>query len=289
MHYIDMHSHWKTERGYALREGRQLALQQHTWRSETAYASEQQQADDFRAANVRVILDFGFTKYIPVDEARELHDYAFETQRNFADVIIGNWVHFQPEVGRPALKEFERCLSVGSGLVGLAVSGSGGVPASDPAYDHFYRTCIDANIPALIFVGTTGLGSGMPGGDGIILDHCHPRHLDNVAARYPQLKIMAARPAWPWQTEMIAVLVHKANVCCELHGWSPKYFSDDLKYEIPRRLQNRILFGADYPLFDYERIINDWQDLGYKDEIYDKVFHGNAETILASWGKADGS
>ena len=30
----------------------------------------------------------------------------------------------------------------------------------------------------LIFVGTTGLGAGLPGGDGVILDHCHPRHLD---------------------------------------------------------------------------------------------------------------
>lgn len=284
MQYIDMHSHWKTERGYVLRDAKDLALQQHTWRSETEYASEEQQAADFRAANVRVILDFGFTKFVPVDEASELHDYAFETQRNFPDVIIGNWLHFQPELGRPALKEFERCLAEGSGFVGLAVSGSGGVPASDPAYDVFYQTCIEANVPALVFVGTTGLGSGMPGGDGIILDHCHPRHLDNVAARYPELKILAARPAWPWQTEMIAVMIHKANVWCELHGWSPKYFSDDLKHEIPRRLKNRIMFGADYPLFGYERIVKDWHDLRYKDEIYEGVFHGNAESFLATLG-----
>ena len=45
----------------------------------------------------------------------------------------------------------------------------------------------------LIFVGTTGLGAGLPGGDGVILDWCHPRHLDYVAARNPDLKIVAAR------------------------------------------------------------------------------------------------
>ena len=289
MRYIDMHSHWKTERGYVLRDSKELALQQHTWRSDARYASESEQADEFRAANVRVMLDFGFTKFIPVPQARELHDYAFSTWQQYSDVIIGNWLHFQPEQGRAPLKEFERCLGEGKGLVGLAVSGSGGVPASDPAYDVFYQTCIEANVPALIFVGTTGLGSGMAGGNGIILDHCHPRHLDNVAARFPNLRIVAARPAWPWQTEMIAVLIHKANVWCELHGWSPKYFSDDLKYEIPRRLRNRIMFGADYPLFDYQRIVNDWHALGYKDEIYDKVFHRNAEDFLATWGTADGS
>ena len=99
------------------------------------------------------------------------------------------------------------------------------------------------------------------------------------------LKILAARPAWPWQTEMIAVLIHKANVWYELHGWSPRYYADDLKYEIPRRLKDRIMFGADYPLLSYERLIADWGDLGYKDEVMEMVFHGNAEAFLAQLGR----
>ena len=284
MRYIDMHSHWKTRRGYVLQTEAELAKQRHTWRSEPEYASEEEMAEDFRRVNVQVILDFGFTKFVPVDEARDLHDYAFDTQRRFSDAIVGNWFHFQPESGPEALREFKRCLDVGAGFVGLAVSGSGGVPASDPTYEPFYHLCIEANVPALVFVGTTGLGSGFPGGNGILLDHCHPRHLDYVAARFPNLKILAARPAWPWQAEMIAVLVHKANVWYELHGWSPKYYTDDLKHEIPRRLKDRIMFGADYPLLSYERLIAEWGDLGYEDEVMEKVFHRNAEAFLAQLG-----
>ena len=284
MRYIDMHSHWKTRRGYVLQTEEELAKQRHTWRSEPDYVSEEEMADDFRRAGMCVVLDFGFTKFIPVAEARDLHDYAFDTQRRFPDAIVGNWFHFQPESGPEALREFERCLDVGAGFVGLAVSGSGGVPASDPTYEPFYHLCIEANVPALVFVGTTGLGSGFPGGNGILLDHCHPRHLDYVAARFPNLKILAARPAWPWQAEMIAVLVHKANVWYELHGWSPKYYTDDLKHEIPRRLKDRIMFGADYPLLSYERLIAEWGDLGYEDEVMEKVFHRNAEAFLAQLG-----
>jgi predicted TIM-barrel fold metal-dependent hydrolase len=104
--------------------------------------------------------------------------------------------------------------------------------------------------------------------------------VDEVAAKFPKLKVIAGRPAWPWQTEMIAVLLHKGNVWYELHGWSPKYYSPDLKWEISRRLQDKIMFGADYPLFRYERLVKDWEDQGYSREIMEKVFYKNGEEFL---------
>ena len=282
---IDLHSHWSTRRGYPLQTEAELAQQESTWRSKPAFRTEAEMAEDFRDAGVRVILDFGYTKYLPIEEAHTIHDYGFVTQQAYPDVIIGNWVHFQPERGAPALIEFRRCLERGAGLVGLAVSGSGGRPASDPAWEPFYRLCIEAKAPALIFVGTTGLGAGLPGGNGITLDSCHPRHLDAVAARFANLTIIAARPAWPWQSEMIAVLLHKPNVWCELHGWSPKYFTEELKREIPRRLANRVMFAADYPLFRYERMFADWRELGYSEQVLERVFCGNAAALLARLGR----
>lgn len=278
---IDMHSHWSTRAGYALQSDEELQLQSETWRSKPLFRDEAGMVDDLRRANVRAILDFGFTKFLPTEEQRAKHDYAFQTQCRFPDTIIGNWFHFQPEIGEGALGEFRRCLDKGSGFVGLAVSGGGGVPASDLAYDPFYKLCIEANAPALICVGHTGLYAGLRGGGGIVLDNCHPRHLDIVAGRFPELNILAARPAWPWQAEAISILLHKANVWYELHGWSPKYFGVDLKHEIPRRLKDRVMFGADYPLLAYERLVRDWHELGYSAEILDKIFFGNAEKFLA--------
>jgi uncharacterized protein len=284
MKLIDMHSHWATERGYALQTPAERQLQHTTWRSEPKFATEEQMAADFHAAGVEVILDFGFTKFLPVEHAAALHDYAFETQRRFPDVIIGNWFHFQPELGKPVEKEFRRCLDANAGFAGLCASGAGGVPATDPAYFPLYKMCIEAKVPALIIVGHTGLGAGMPGGMGIILDHCHPRHLDIVAARFPELTIIAARPAWPWQSEMISIMLHKPNVWCELHGWSPKYFTHDLKHDLARRLQDRMMFGADYPLLSYQRLINDWRELGLSEAILEKVFRKNAERLFETLG-----
>lgn len=280
MKIIDIHSHWGTRRGYTLRTEEELAQQKKTWNSEPRYHTEQEMADYFRASQVRVVLDFGFTKFIPLAEAAATHDYGFATQRAHPDAILGHWIHIDPDTRADGVRELRRCIDNAPGFLGFAVSGSGSGPPSDPKWYPFYDLCVEAAIPVLIFVGTTGLGAGLPGGNGILLDDCHPRHLDFVAAKFPRLTIVAARPGWPWQAETIAVLMHKRNIWYEVHGWSPKYFTPDLKHEISRRLRERVMFGADYPLFTYERLVRDWRAEGYDEEVLEQVFCRNAERFL---------
>lgn len=279
---IDMHSHWGTKRGYVLRTSAELARQKHTWNSEPKYHTEEEQAAYFRSENVRAILDFGFTKKMPVAEAREHHDYGIETVRKYPDAVLGLWLQIDPNSGAEGAKEFERVIQACPGFVGIGISGSGaGYPCTDPVFEPFYEVSIAHNRPALVFVGTTGAGAGLPGGGGMVLDDCHPRHVDRLAARRPDLTIIAARPAWPWQDEMIAVMIHKPNVWTELHGWAPKYFTDSLKHDIARRLKKRVMFGADYPLFTYERLVTEWRAHGFDDEVLENVFHRNAESLFA--------
>ena len=40
------------------------------------------------------------------------------------------------------------------------------------------------------------------------------------------------------------------------------------------------MFGSDYPSMPYARILTEWKELGYKDEVMEKIFHRNAERIL---------
>ena len=77
------------------------------------------------------------------------------------------------------------------------------------------------------------------------------------------------------------MLLHKPNVWYELHGWSPKHFTESLKREIPRRLKHKVMFGGDYPLFKYERLFADWEADGYSQEILEKVMYKNAEAFFA--------
>ena len=106
MRLIDVHSHWGTRRGYPLQTEKELAQQRGTWNSEPTYHTEAEMADHFRHSGVRVILDLGYAKYRPMQEMRTLHDYGFETERDHGDVILGHWIHVDPQRAGPAgLKE----------------------------------------------------------------------------------------------------------------------------------------------------------------------------------------
>jgi hypothetical protein len=150
----------------------------------------------------------------------------------------------------------------------------------DPRCRALFEEISSLNAAVMIDVGTTGMGAGMPGGHGAIIRHAHPASIDRLAAELPSLKIIMAHPGWPWVDETTAVALHKGNVYWEMSGWAPKYFPGNLKVDMRGRLQDKIMFGSDYPSMPYARIFKEWQELGYSDAVMEKIMHKNAERIL---------
>jgi len=68
-------------------------------------------------------------------------------------------------------------------------------------------------------------------------------YMDEVAADFPDLKIILAHPVLPWQEEALSVATHKPNVYIDLSGWSPKYFPPIMVRYINSILQDKMLFG----------------------------------------------
>jgi hypothetical protein len=282
MRYFDCHSHFSTKLGLHHKTMEEYENAQRIFRRKREFETEAQMAETLRSHSVRSILDIYKTwRMTDEDEIRSTNDYAADFTRKNPDIVYGNWIAINPAMKDFWLKEWKRLLSGNAGFVSICQSQNTlGFPPSDPVWDPFYKLAIEAGVPVLLMCGLTGIGQGMPGGMGVVLDDGHPRHVDRVAARYPELKILAGRPAWPWQDEMIAVLLHKGNIRYELHGWSPKYFTPALKKEIGGRLQDRVCFGWDWPTLTLERLEKDWRELGYAEEVYEKVFHRNAEAFF---------
>ena len=65
-------------------------------------------------------------------------------------------------------------------------------------------------------------------------------------------------------------------------GVIPMLTSTNLAIQLlrARRLKGRVLFGADYPLFTYERLVADWRSLDYSEEILQKLFVENATALF---------
>lgn len=285
---LDFHSHWGTERGWKgspfdTPEARAAVRDYFKW--DMRFVSEEEQAAQFRRSNAKVMLDLAYTYKMDVGAVREQHDYAFDFARKYPDVVLGNWIGIDPtRAGH--VKELERCFAEAPGLVGMSLHPFSPAGLTDgPAWAEAVSLCVEAKAPVLMFVGMTAAGAGIRGGLGLELDTCHPRYVDRIAARYPDLNVIAARVAWPWQSEMIAIALHKANVWMELHGWSPRYFGDELKREIGKRLRKRVFFGADYPMLGHERLVKEWREQGFAPEVLDDVFSRNAESFLASIGR----
>lgn len=282
MSLIDLHSHWGTEEMYPLRGKAQQDKQVAIWKTECRFWTKREMTDYFRQNDVKTILDIGFTRELPLDQVRRMHDEMIELQQTNSDVILGNWLQLNPDTGDEGLRELERVRGANAGFVGLAISAVGNRRLiTDASFTPYYEYCSANKIPVMVFVGYTGVGAGLPGGHGIILELGHPRYVDEIAAHYPNLKIIAGRSAWPWQSEMIAVMLHKPNVWAEYHGVSPKRLTAELKEEIGTRLKSRVMFAADYPMLRYEKLVGDWKGCGYSDDILEGVFHKNAERFLA--------
>ncbi|WP_414711041.1 amidohydrolase family protein [Pseudonocardia sp.] len=138
----------------------------------------------------------------------------------------------------------------------------------------------ELGVPALFHTGQTGIGAGMPGGGGIRLSLSNPMLLDDVAVDFPELTIIMAHPSFPWQDEALAVATHKPKVYIDLSGWSPKYFPPQLVRYANTLLQDKVLFGSDYPLITPDRWLADFAKLEIKDHVRPKILKQNALRAL---------
>jgi len=197
------------------------------------------------------------------------------------DVFLPGWGMVDPWRGRKGLEEIEHAIKT-LGLLGIKYQPP--VQGFSPADRQFYPIwdlLQSLGAPVLIHCGTTAIGAGEPGGLGFKLAHARPiPNIDNIAADFPKLNIIAAHPGWPWTEELIAVALHKGNVSIDISGWGPKYIPAVLKHDMQRRLQDKVLFGSDYPGWSPGQCCDEWEMENFKPGIIDKLFCKNAVRIL---------
>jgi predicted TIM-barrel fold metal-dependent hydrolase len=235
-------------------------------------------ADVFRAADVLGVLlawDAETNTGLPPVS----NDFVAQCARDHPDAFIG-FASVDPLKGDAAVTELERAVRM-LGLRGCKFhpTAQGFVP-DDRAVYPIWEAASELRIPVLVHTGTTGLGAGLPGGGRLKLEPSRPIHLDAVAADFPDLQIVMAHPAWPWQDEQLAIALHKPNTWIDLSGWSPRRFAPDLVRNIKGPLRDRVLFGTDYPFLTHEQWLRAWETLDIPDDVSEQVLYTNAARLL---------
>lgn len=274
---IDMHTHIPHRSG---RDADPRAEQKERYfRSGLMGMGVEEMAELYQKLEMIAVV-FDIDKSTTSDEPFEGNDYIAETVARYPDTFIG-WCSVDPWNGRAAVKELERAVTQ-LGLRGLKLH-----PTTQkffPSDERFYPLWDKAQelqIPVVFHTGHTGIGAGTPGGTGLKQKYSQPiPYLDDVAADFPDLTIIGAHPSWPWQDQMLCICLHKSNVYIDLSGWSPKYFQPALIQYSNTLLQNKVLFGSDFPVLSPERWLKDFAEVGFRDEVRPKIMLDNAAKLL---------
>ena len=276
---IDVHTHPQTEEFLAAMGPRRAQMGRHFGR-ERAVVSFAEMADRYRANNMMAVI------VNSDDETQSGRTGApnrllGEAMANHPDVFLA-FCGIDPWKGKAALDEVRRC----HGDYGVL-----GVGELNPARQQFHpndrrfyplwELCAELGLVVMFHCGFLGAGAGTPGGMGYHLEYARPvPYLDDVAADFPELRIIAAHPGWPWHLENLAACWHKKNYYIDLSGWSPKYLPTEVVHYANSIVPSRVLFGSDWPVLEPERWLREFAELDLKPESRENILLRNACELL---------
>ena len=108
--------------------------------------------------------------------------------------------------------------------------------------DYLWEYARQHNLPVLLHTGTTFI-------DRAPLECTLPRHLDDVAIRFPDVKIILAHLSHPYEGECVAVIrkhPHLFADCSALH-YRPFQLYHSLMLVQEYGVWEKVLFGTDFP------------------------------------------
>lgn len=184
-----------------------------------------------------------------------------------------------PHKGMEAIRELEHAVKE-LGLRGLNIQGfENKVAINDPKLYPLYAKCIELDIPVNIHVGINFSTATS-------MEYGRPALLDQVMMHFPDLRVIASPPGWPWVTELIGVAWRHPNVHIGLVAMRPKYLAvansgyEPLLQYGNTVLQDRLIFGSAWPMQPIRQAIDDIEALPIKDATKRKWLHENAARFL---------
>ena len=277
MRAVDLHVHLPSPEWVEGSLGPYREPAERYFRTEVALQTAEELAEAYAALDCVAVL-LGWDAETATGRPPLSNDLVAEIVARFPGRFVG-FAGIDPWKGAGALREMRRARE-DLGLAGYKFHPSmQAFRPDDGRWSELFERAAEYRVPCLFHTGTSGIGAGMPGGQGIELAYARPIHLDAVAARYPELPVIMAHFGWPWHLEAVAIALHKANVYLELSGWAPRYVPDEVVREAESRLRERVLFGSDAPFFEAGKVLAGWEQR-LEPDAFRRVTRDNAARLL---------
>ncbi|MBI4303436.1 MAG: amidohydrolase [Chloroflexi bacterium] len=145
-------------------------------------------------------------------------------------------------------------------------------PYNDKIYYPIYAKCIELDIPITANVGIPG-----PRVPGLGQD---PMALDEVCWFFPELKVVMTHGGEPWQALCVKLMVKWPNLYYMTSAFAPHHYPQEIIYYMNTRGADKIMFATGYPLFDFDRCMNEVRDLPLRDNVWSKFLRENAMKVF---------
>lgn len=275
---IDVHVHMRDELALEAHKDRALQMARYFRKEPPTPISADEMADQFRARNMMCVImnstDETVTGNKPVP-----NEHIAEVVKKHSDVFLGMGV-VDPWMGKRAIDEVKNIKDLGLHGIGELNPARQHFFANDMRFYPLWDEVQRQELPILFHGGMAAAGAGTPGGMGFKLKYGEPMILDDVAADFPELNIICAHPTWPWTDQSLAIARHKANFYIDLSGWAPKYFPPQVIQQVNSLLQDKALFGSDWPAISVERWLEEFEQYDIKPEVRQKVMLDNAKKLF---------
>jgi len=186
-----------------------------------------------------------------------------------------------PFDGMRGVREFERVIRE-LGLGGLRIAALFNmVPASDRRFYPLYAKCVELDVPVRIYT-SMNYANDRP------YDLGHPRHLDQVAMHFPELRIVAGLSGWPWIADMVGLLRRHPNLHCDTAAHHPRYFGvkgsgwEQFLQFGNTLLQDKVMVGLSLGTvgLPYKEAIAEYEALPLKERVIEKWLYENARRFF---------
>ncbi|MCH8089522.1 MAG: amidohydrolase [Chloroflexi bacterium] len=206
----------------------------------------------------------------------ETNDYILESARRFPDRLVPFCV-VNPALGDRAVEEVERCAMLGARGIGELHSYAQGYRLDDSKVMGPVMEVAQRHGLIVLTHSSEPVGHDYPGKGTVT-----PEQLSGFINDFPDATIVCAH--WggglPFYALMPEVRESLKNVYFDTAASPFLYTSQVFPTVVAAIGHEKILFGTDYPLISYKRLLGQVDGLGWPQHVKDGVLGGNGARLL---------